>query len=733
MADTLRLRLPNTEAVFSGDLPASFVEVFTDLTDERLHLDPLASTVGIDVRRTDDGWQLRGGGADFGEFGAGPAEEDLIDVVVGRCNRRAFHLDPARLHLHAATVELDGVGILLAGPSGSGKSTVTLELLRRGAAYLGEESLTVMPGTRTVFAYPKPLTLKAGSLEWAQRWKDHPASALTPAANGRAHLRGGAVSRVEPFTNIGVVVSVRHTPDAAPSLRAVDPAAAAIALLSDTLDGVRMGPGSLEVLAPVVAGASCWELDFRDAEDAAGLIADLRPPLRRQIVVPYRTPTGRPDADRDSSAGTTSDGSVDPLVSSDTTTRVVCFDRSSVLHDGATRALLHLDDGQVASLGRPLDRRQGERVWASVTEHLDAMPRLTAERSPGDPLGFGLPGRPIDATDAPPLAERHVQRAAEGRCTGVLADQVARGRPCDPGLRDAVFAAHASGQSTCLLLERELGRVVDLLDGAGVEPVVMKGPVSAYDGPLPEHFRDFGDLDLLIPEAHMDAAVTALGAAGFERLFPQVSVDFDRRFAKSVTFAAPFSGDWEGTTAPTFEVDLHRTLAPGPFGARVPLEDLHRGAIPVRIERRWYRALHPTHRFVHQCLHAVLGSPVPRLHSLRDLVLSAPRTPDEVTHTVEVARAWRVAAVVDAAVRMGEARFPGAFLVDLVDAVQAERVPARDRLLIASYNRGSSSYALPAVLTVPELPSWRDRWDFLIAHVAHRVRSRAAAPGSRIS
>jgi len=262
---------------------------------------------------------------------------------------------------------------------------------------------------------------------------------------------------------------------------------------------------------------------------------------------------------------------------------------------------------------------------------------------------------------------------------------------------------------------------------------VMKGPVSAYDGPLPEHFRDFGDLDLLIPEAHMDAAVTALGAAGFERLFPQVSVDFDRRFAKSVTFAAPFSGDWEGTTAPTFEVDLHRTLAPGPFGARVPLGDLHRGAIPVRIERRWYRALHPAHRFVHQCLHAVLGSPVPRLHSLRDLVLSAPRTPDEVAHTVEVARAWRVTAVVDAAVRMGEARFPGAFLVDLVDAVRSERVPARDRLLIASYNRGDSSYALPAVLTVAELHSWRDRWDFLTVHVAHWVRARAAAPGSRIS
>ncbi len=56
---------------------------------------------------------------------------------------------------------------------------------------------------------------------------------------------------------------------------------------------------------------------------------------------------------------------------------------------------------------------------------------------------------------------------------------VARGRPCGTGLRDAVFAAHASGQSTRLLLERELGRVVDLLGGAGVEPVVMKGPVSA--------------------------------------------------------------------------------------------------------------------------------------------------------------------------------------------------------------------------------------------------------------
>ncbi len=41
----------------------------------------------------------------------------------------------------------------------------------------------------------------------------------------------------------------------------------------------------------------------------------------------------------------------------------------------------------------------------------------------------------------------------------------------------------------------------------------------------------------------MDAAVTALGVAGFGRLFPQVSVDFDRRFAKSVTFAAPRTSD----------------------------------------------------------------------------------------------------------------------------------------------------------------------------------------------
>ncbi len=43
----------------------------------------------------------------------GPSDADVVDALVGRLNRWSFEPDPARLHLHAAAVELDGVGILL--------------------------------------------------------------------------------------------------------------------------------------------------------------------------------------------------------------------------------------------------------------------------------------------------------------------------------------------------------------------------------------------------------------------------------------------------------------------------------------------------------------------------------------------------------------------------------------------------------------------------------------------
>lgn len=528
----------------------------------------------------------------------------IVTTVESSPHRLSVDTDPQRLRLNTAAIEVDGVGVLLAGSAGGGESSVVFELLRRGASGPAGEHVSILPGSRTVLAL------------------------------------GSSSGLVVPLT-IGVIVFLRRVNDGGQRLEALLPEQAATRLLDEAIGGATVARAATDALSQIAAAASTWSLDYHDAVDAAELIADLRPPLRRQLV------------------GFALDGTVD-------------------------------------------QRRRAD-----------------------DPLGFALPGRGLsDLEGAAPLTRTDVEASVEGRCTGVLADQVARGRPCaDPHLAQQIQDRHHAGQSTCALLERELPRLVDQLEGAGVQPVVLKGPVSAHDGPLPVHFRDFGDVDLLVPPDRMSAAVAALTNAGFERCFPQVSPDFDRRFVKSVTLRAPFSGEWGDRRAPTFEVDLHRTLTPGPFGEVVPLGELHHRAVPVRVHDRWYRALHPTHRFLHHCLHVVLGSPEPRLHSLRDLVLSAPRTPVGVDEVLATATTWGVLAVVQRALAMSQERFPGSLLPELVGGVSAASPTRRERLYLASYHRPGRSYSLPALATLAALPTWRDRIDMATMLARHR-RSR---------
>jgi len=64
------------------------------------------------------------------------------------------------------------------------------------------------------------------------------------------------------------------------------------------------------------------------------------------------------------------------------------------------------------------------------------------------------------------------------------------------------------------VIERD--RVLGVLRRTGIDPVVVKGGglcTTLYAEPVE---REFGDLDLLVPEDHLDPAVTALLGAGYE-------------------------------------------------------------------------------------------------------------------------------------------------------------------------------------------------------------------------
>ena len=89
--------------------------------------------------------------------------------------------------------------------------------------------------------------------------------------------------------------------------------------------------------------------------------------------------------------------------------------------------------------------------------------------------------------------------------------------------------------------------------------------------------RSFGDVDILVGGADFDAAVGALAALGFRRRFVEPRPGFDARFSKGACLER----------ADGLEIDLHRTLAPGPFGMLLGLTDLvGRRAACVRTRRR---------------------------------------------------------------------------------------------------------------------------------------------------
>ena len=697
-SDELRLRLPHAHVVLRGSIPSGVADALGDLTRTDLFVDPSAPAVTFEVTSTDDAWLVQprpGDPVTMPSVSTALADADLLDALVGRLNRLSFDLDPLRLHLHCAALDLHGTGILLAGASGSGKSTISVELISQGAAYLTDECVSVLPGSSTVFAYPKPITLKAGSLEYFATRNGHPTAGMPTAGvptahNGRANLRAGSFGTVVPQARIGVIVAVRHAHDEPAGFTPLSAAEACVRLLSDSLDGVRLGPSALDVLAQVAAGATAWELVYDDAAEAAELIADIRPPFRRQLTVLHRVLVDQ-NSDEHQQFGGGAVVSGDPNRSADHSVRVARFDGSAVLHDGYSRSLVVLDAKQIAVI----EGAGGTASLAAIGETLGATITPVRVPDPFDPMGFGLPGRPVSGIgDAPPITQGDVDRSVRGQCTGVLVEQWGRGRPADATTAAAARRSHEDGQSTCLLLERELPGLVDLLEAVDAPPVVLKGPVSAHDGPLPAHLRDFGDLDLLVAADRIDAAAAALMTAGFERCFEQVSADFDSRFAKSITLQRPFAGDWgacDGAEPPTFELDLHRTLIPGPFGERVPLDELHTRAVAVRIHNRWYRTLHPEHRFLHACLHVVLGSPEPRLHSVRDLVTLAPRTPSSAKQAAALAQRWGMAIVLQRGLAIAESTFPGSLPPELLDEANGVRPSPVERFFLASHHRPGRS------------------------------------------
>lgn len=329
----------------------------------------------------------------------------------------------------------------------------------------------------------------------------------------------------------------------------------------------------------------------------------------------------------------------------------------------------------------------------------------------------GLPGAPAIGP-LPPIDEV-IRAASTHKLLGVLAAAIAdRAVDVDDDDRALVAEAHEDAMREVLLLEEELLRAVGVLDDAGIESRVLKGAALAHTVHRDPAERCFGDNDVLVAADDIDAAVTALVGAGATRPVPALSSSFDRRFAKSVTLR------WHADT----ELDLHRTLAPGPYGLLIRLEDLMVDPVELVLAGRSVSTLPPTQHLLHAAVHVALGDVEPRLGNVRDVALLAASSAVAVDGVLEQARRWECAAPVALGLRAAAGLgLPG---TDLGRWAEDYVITDRDRRLLASYAERDGRFRAQARVSWGVL-GWRDRPAFARALLRPSAANRAARRSGR--
>lgn len=334
--------------------------------------------------------------------------------------------------------------------------------------------------------------------------------------------------------------------------------------------------------------------------------------------------------------------------------------------------------------------------------------------------GYGLPGTGLELPQVvvdDGVWAGLISRARHERVTGTLALAIADGAlPVTDDQAGEAAVAHRSSMGVAVALERTLVRTAVRLGEAGIEVRVLKGPgVAHLDYPDPS-LRSFGDIDLLVRSSQFDATVDLLVRSGHRRRYPEPRPGFDRRFGKGSCLVSP-----DG-----HEVDLHRTLALGPFGLSLRLDDLWQRSSTFSLAGQDLLALAPEERFLHACYHAALGNTTPRLTALRDVAQMLLCRPLDDQRVLDLSRAWGAEAVVARAVRLAWDLFRLEDRGTVAGWAVGYQPARRERRALAVYVDPGQTYAAKSFAAVRAIPGVRAKSSFVFALAFPRRRYLSA-------
>jgi hypothetical protein len=207
--------------------------------------------------------------------------------------------------------------------------------------------------------------------------------------------------------------------------------------------------------------------------------------------------------------------------------------------------------------------------------------------------------------------------------------------------RDEIQRSYYRSVADALLHDHELGRVLAVLAGVGITPVLLKGAALAHTVYPTSACRPMGDLDLWVTSAEMSAAQAALEQIGYAQRV---------KSARPVALQAQQEGEIQMVSQRPGGglVELHWGAFPGQWlrhTSQVDVSGILARLVSVEIVGLPARILAPEDSLIQVAVHMAINHQMssPWLRGLLDVTLLARGGAFDWAAVVARARAWRVA------------------------------------------------------------------------------------------
>ena len=175
--------------------------------------------------------------------------------------------------IHAASLERNGMAVILPAPPGSGKSTLCAALALRGWRLLSDELTLIDPRSIAASALARPINLKNASIDLIREFE--PASVWGPVtydtAKGRiTHLRPpmDSVKRMLETAQPRWIVFPRYVSGSDPLLTPRGKSLTFIHFAENAFNYSTLGETGFEVVSRLVDQCDCYDFTYSRLDDA---------------------------------------------------------------------------------------------------------------------------------------------------------------------------------------------------------------------------------------------------------------------------------------------------------------------------------------------------------------------------------------------------------------------------------------------------------------------------------